>query len=75
MAIPLQNKNKTGLKDMPMPLLMPLWKAVSIVEKDLIITTLAFTKGNKSKTASMLQVDIKTLRSKIKQYDIKFNME
>ncbi len=45
--------------------------AVRNAEKAAIEKVLAISKGNKSKTASILQVDYKTILSKIKQYDIK----
>ncbi len=56
-------------KDMP---LLPL-KEISAMaakgaEKQAIKRALALTKGNKSKAASMLEVDYKTLLTKIKEY-------
>ncbi|MCL5237721.1 MAG: sigma-54-dependent Fis family transcriptional regulator, partial [Nitrospirae bacterium] len=41
------------------------------VEKIAIRQTLELTKGNKSKAASILQIDYKTLLTKIKEYNIK----
>ena len=53
---------------------LPLKKISSLAVKEAetraIKQTLAITKGNKSKAATMLQVDYKTLLTKIKDYDI-----
>lgn len=46
-------------------------RVVKDTEKQAIKQTLAFCKGNKTKTASMLQIDYKTLLTKIKEYDLK----
>ena len=43
------------------------------VEKEAITNALRQTKGNKSKAAKMLDVDYKTLLTKIKNYSIKKN--
>lgn len=48
----------------------PLKDAVSSLEMRLLKKTLALTKGNKAKTASILQIDVKTLRSKMSEYGI-----
>lgn len=54
--------------------LMPLKElsaiAVRDVEKKAIKQALTLTKGNKTKAASMLQIDYKTLLTKIKEYGI-----
>jgi DNA-binding NtrC family response regulator len=44
--------------------------AVRDVEKKAIQQALTLTKGNKTKTAAMLQIDYKTLLTKIKEYGI-----
>ncbi|MCL4491167.1 MAG: sigma-54-dependent Fis family transcriptional regulator, partial [Nitrospirae bacterium] len=44
--------------------------AVRDVETKVIKQALEFTKGNKSKAASILQIDYKTLLTKIKEYGI-----
>ncbi len=49
---------------------MPLKDAVGDVEKRLIRKTLEETNGNKAKAAAILQIDIKTLRSKMTEYGI-----
>jgi two-component system response regulator HydG len=49
---------------------MPLKKVSEVAEKAAIIKTLEYTKGNKSKTAELLEVDRKTLYNKIRTYDI-----
>jgi len=46
-------------------------RVIKDTEKQAIKQALAFCKGNKTKTASMLKVDYKTLLSKIKEYDLK----
>ncbi len=51
--------------------LMPLRQAVDTVEKKMIATTLEATKGNKARAAELLQIDIKTLRTKMHQHDLK----
>ncbi len=51
--------------------LFPLRGAVIAVEKKAIKEALHLTSGNKSKAALMLQIDYKTLLTKIKDYNIK----
>lgn len=51
-------------------LLMPLREAVSGVEKKLIRKALERTKGNKARTAELLQIDVKTLRTKMSEHGI-----
>lgn len=51
-------------------LLMPLREAVSGVEKKLIRKALETTKGNKARTAELLQIDVKTLRTKMSEHGI-----
>ena len=58
-----ENSNET-------PALFPLRKAVTAVEKKAIKEALHLNSGNKSKTALMLQIDYKTLLTKIKDYNI-----
>ena len=41
---------------------------VQIVERDLILETLNFTHGNRTTSAYLLGVSVRTLRNKIKQY-------
>jgi DNA-binding NtrC family response regulator len=50
--------------------LVPLREAVSTVEKKLIRKALATTKSNKAKAAELLQIDVKTLRSKMTEHGI-----
>ena len=60
--------------DMENLALMPLKElsagAVRDVERKAIKQALALTKGNKTKAAAMLQIDYKTLLTKIKEYEI-----
>ncbi len=50
--------------------LMPLREAVGSIEKKLIGKALETTKGNKAKAAEILQVDVKTLRTKMSEHGI-----
>jgi len=50
--------------------LTPLREAVDHVEKKLISRTLTATKGNKAKAAELLQIDAKTLRTKMVQHGL-----
>lgn len=51
-------------------LLLPLKDAVCNVEKMMINKALEVSNGNRTKAADILQIDIKTLRSKIREYHI-----
>ena len=44
--------------------------AVRQVEKDLIRKTLARTRGNRTRAAKILQIGVRTLQRKIKEYDL-----
>jgi DNA-binding NtrC family response regulator len=50
--------------------LMPLRTAVSGVEKRMIKMALETTKGNKAAAAAALQIDVKTLRTKMHEHGI-----
>lgn len=50
--------------------LMPLREAVSSIEKKLVRKALETTKGNKARAAEILQVDVKTLRSKMSEHGV-----
>ncbi len=50
--------------------MMPLRDAVSSVEKKLIRKTLEATRNNRAKAAEILQIDVKTLRSKMTEHGI-----
>ena len=43
-------------------------RTVADVEKDLIISTLKHTLGNRTHAANILGISIRTLRNKLKQY-------
>ena len=47
----------------------------TVVERKILSQTLRLTGGNKAKAARLLQVDYKTIQSKIKQYGINPNEE
>ncbi len=57
------------------PLKQVAKKAVCLAEKNAIVQTLARCTGNKSKVSKMLQIDYKTLLSKIKEYHISYGDE
>lgn len=50
--------------------LMPLRAAVGAVERKMIAMALETTKGNKASAAALLQIDVKTLRSKMQEHHI-----
>ena len=50
--------------------LFPLREAVTDIEKKAIKHALYMTGGNKTKAASLLQIDYKTILSKIRKYNI-----
>jgi two-component system nitrogen regulation response regulator GlnG len=58
---------------------LPLWEILrrntAHLERKLIAQTLRRTGGNKSKAARLLQVDYKTLYSKVKGYGIQIEGE
>ena len=68
----LIEEEDTNRDDIP---LLPLKEVTAMVVRDAEIKTitraLKLTKGNKSKAASMLQIDYKTLLTKIKEYGIR----
>ena len=41
------------------------------MKKELIIKTLKETKGNRTRAAELLGINVRTIRNKIKEYDIK----
>ena len=47
----------------------------TVVEREVLLQTLRQTGGNKAKAARLLQVDYKTIQSKIKHYGISSNKE
>ncbi|HSR66463.1 MAG TPA: sigma-54 dependent transcriptional regulator [Acidobacteriota bacterium] len=49
---------------------IPVGTTLADAEKEVLRKTLAKTGGNKSETARILQVDVKTVRSKIKKYGL-----
>ena len=63
-----REKEKESIPFLPLKELSAI--AVKDVEKKAITQTLELTKGNKSKAASILQIDYKTLLTKIKEYGI-----
>ena len=50
-------------------------QSTTAVEREVLLQTLRQTGGNKAKAARLLQVDYKTIQSKIKQYGITSNQE
>ena len=63
----------------------PKWNGLSLrelvglstanVERDALTEVLRLTGGNKAKAARLLQIDYKTIRSKMKQYGINIDPE
>ncbi|RLB06568.1 MAG: hypothetical protein DRG50_05285, partial [Deltaproteobacteria bacterium] len=45
------------------------------VEREVLTQTLRKTSGNKAKAARLLQIDYKTIHSKVKKYGIKIGEE
>ena len=64
-VVPEERTERTPLKEITK-------KALSFVEKREIERTLLETLGNKSKASRMLEIDYKTLLTKIKEYQIKY---
>lgn len=65
--------DETNSKDDPdlfLPLKEITARVVKEAEKQAIKRILLLTKGNKTKAASMLEIDYKTLLTKIKEYDL-----
>jgi two-component system nitrogen regulation response regulator GlnG len=50
-------------------------RSTTTVEREVLLQTLRETGGNKAKAARLLQVDYKTIQSKIKRYGINSNQE
>lgn len=57
-----------------LPLKQITAKVTRDAEKQAIKQALILTKGNKTKAASMLEVDYKTLLTKIKEYDLQYKL-
>ena len=49
---------------------MPLGSSLHDVEKEMIIRTIEFTGGNKTRAAEILGVSSKTLYNKLEQYEL-----
>lgn len=60
----------TGSEIVRTPSLMPLRDAVSMVEKEMITKAFAAAKGNRARTAELLQIDVKTLRAKMQEHGL-----
>jgi two-component system nitrogen regulation response regulator GlnG len=45
-------------------------RSVVSVEREVLIQALKYTRGNKAKAARLLQIDYKTIHSKVKQFGI-----
>jgi DNA-binding NtrC family response regulator len=52
---------------------MPLGSSLEAVEKEMILRTIEFTRGNKTRAAATLGVSIKTLYNKLDQYRVGFS--
>jgi DNA-binding NtrC family response regulator len=47
---------------------MPLGSSLDVVEKEMIMRTIEFTAGNKTRAAEVLGISAKTLYNKLEQY-------
>ena len=47
---------------------MPLGSSLDVVEKEMIMRTIEFTAGNKTRAAEILGISAKTLYNKLEQY-------
>jgi DNA-binding NtrC family response regulator len=45
-------------------------KTLAATEREVVVEALRLSGGNKSRAARLLQVDSKTLRAKVKEYDL-----
>ena len=52
---------------------MPLGSSLEAVEKEMILRTIEFSGGNKTRTAATLGVSVKTLYNKLAQYGLDFS--
>ncbi len=48
-------------------------RSTCTVEREVLIQALKYTKGNKAKAARLLQIDYKTIHTKLKQFGIKWS--
>ena len=78
-AVVMCKGNTIGLDDLPQnvrngvtddQISIPLGASLNDAEKDIIKATLAYCKGNKSKTAEVLGIGRKTLHRKIQEYQL-----
>ena len=80
-AVILSQRNTIEIDDLPehfrpeesaasfLKINMP--SSMDAIQKEAIKFTLQFTNGNKSKTAELLEMNRKTLYSKLNEYDLK----
>lgn len=66
----LRGELSSGREEVEDAAVIPVGTTLADAEKEVLRKTLAKTGGNKSKTARILEVDVKTVRSKIKKYGI-----
>ena len=52
---------------------MPIGSTLEAVEKEMILRTIEFTRGNKTRAAETLGVSVKTLYNKLDQYRLGFS--
>jgi two-component system nitrogen regulation response regulator GlnG len=71
---PVQKKDETGEWE-GLSLREIVHKSIADVESKVILKALRKTGGNKAKAARLLQIDYKTMHSKIKQYSIRLYSE
>jgi DNA-binding NtrC family response regulator len=49
---------------------MPIGSSLEAVEKEMILRTIEFTRGNKTRAAESLGVSLRTLYNKLNQYQL-----
>jgi DNA-binding NtrC family response regulator len=70
-GLPRRAKSNTGWNGLPMREIMR--RNAIAVEREILTEVLRKTGGNKAKAARLLQIDYKTIHSKVKQYGIEID--
>ena len=64
-----------GVPDDGLPLKDLVRRAIGVIERAVLVKTLKKTAGNKAKAARLLQIDYKTIHTKLKEYGIQHGGE
>lgn len=67
---PLRGELEPGGEESPDGIVIPIGTSLADAEKEILRKTLSKTGRNKSQTARILEIDVKTVRSKIKKYGL-----